>query len=177
MNVRRRSVMVSSPNRSGQNQGHGERLLRRSQSEHVQHRRSRGVLELGKFRQRLLRLLRSYEYRDILLAVDRVGDRRSVDAGARVEAPEFLQGLGVERVESAVERAVEDEIAGGRKRAAVVGILHLKQRLGLAGQRIDCLYGAIALLRERPGGAAGKALAPFHATALVLEVLLLHCGD
>src|SRR5688500_19022422 len=47
-----------------------------------------------------------------------VGDRLRDDAGRRAEAPEQLAGARVERLEPAVHRAVEDDVAGRRERAA-----------------------------------------------------------
>src|SRR5262247_4876106 len=49
--------------------------------------------------------------RDVLLAVDRVRDRRRADARAGHELPQRLPGLGVERLEPAMDVAVEDEPA------------------------------------------------------------------
>ena len=71
---------------------------RRSQPEHVQHRgASTMFLSSGALAQRRVALARADQHGDVLLAVDRVGDRRRVDAGAGVEAPHLLQGLARRR--------------------------------------------------------------------------------
>src|SRR5262249_10572021 len=108
---------------------------------------------------------------------DGKSNRRRVDARAHVEAPKLLQGFGIERVEAAVHGAVEYDVAGGRERSAIVRILNLELRLGLAGQRIDRLHGAVALLGKLAGRAAGKALTRLHRAALIDEVFLLDRRD
>src|SRR5262249_27473160 len=105
-------------------------------------------------------------------AVHRIGDRRRVDAGTDVEAPDLLQGPRVVRRERAVDMADEHEVAGGRERARVVRILELQRDLGLAGERIDRLEAALEPVRPlRPP--AGEAVARLHRAALIREVLLL----
>src|SRR4029079_13618030 len=60
------------------------------------------------------------EYCDVLLAVGtEVGDRRADDARACLEAPELLTRACVERLEVAVDGAVEEYVAGRDERAAV----------------------------------------------------------
>src|ERR1051326_457197 len=53
-----------------------------------------------------------------LLAVDLIDDGRGVGAESRLEPPQLLPGLGVEREEVAVRLAAEDKPAGRRRRAA-----------------------------------------------------------
>src|SRR5205085_10064144 len=56
---------------------------------------------------------------DVLLAVrGRIGDGVADDTGADLELPEQLARAGVRRLEPTVERAVEDDIAGGDEGAA-----------------------------------------------------------
>ena len=47
-----------------------------------------------------------------------IGDRLADDPGAGLELPQQLAGARVDRLEPAVHRAVEDDVAGGRERAA-----------------------------------------------------------
>src|SRR5437899_10499206 len=72
--------------------------------------------------------------RDVLLAVDGIRHRRRADAGAGPELPQRLSGLGVERLEPAVDVAVEEEPAGRRRDAADVpqGVLVAPDLLLLA---------------------------------------------
>src|SRR5579863_8416845 len=67
----------------------------RSQTEYVQHRRGRLVLQLGCILDDERPHARSYQNRNVLLAVDRVADRRRLNWAADVEAPHLVQGLGV----------------------------------------------------------------------------------
>ena len=61
------------------------------------------VLELWRFRVEVGALARTDQHRDVLLAIDRVGDRRRIDAGADIVAPEFLQCLGIVGRERSVD--------------------------------------------------------------------------
>src|SRR5882724_1863655 len=54
----------------------------RLEPEHEQHRRRRGVLKLGHVPEYGGWLPCAHQHGDVLLAVDRVGDRRRIDAGA-----------------------------------------------------------------------------------------------
>src|SRR5208282_3229974 len=74
---------------------------------------------------------------DVLLAVDRVADRRRGDRRADVETPQRLQLLVVEGGEGAVDCAGKDEAAGGRQYAGIIGIVELGRRFDLAGCHID----------------------------------------
>src|SRR5262245_20237795 len=58
--------------------------------------------------------------RDVLLAVDRVADRRRRDQIAGVEMPERLAGSGVERADLTFVFAGKHESAGGRQHARAV---------------------------------------------------------
>src|SRR5215510_13862335 len=58
--------------------------------------------------------------RDVLLAVDRVADRRRRDQVAGVEMPKRLAGSGVERANLTFVFASEDESASGRQYARTV---------------------------------------------------------
>ncbi len=112
----------------------------------------------------------------ILLAVHRIADRRCVDAGADIEAPHFLQGLGVIGREGSVQMAEEHQIAGGRECTGEIGVGELRGGLGLARHRVDSLEAAIE--RNRPlGSAAGEPFAEFRCTALVLHILLFDRPD
>src|SRR5438045_1545978 len=77
------------------------------EAEHVEHRGGRSVLQFRRVLEEGDRLARADEHGDVLLAVDRVADRRRVDAGANAEAPDLLQGLGVMRGQRAVQVADE----------------------------------------------------------------------
>ena len=134
------------------------------------------MLELGRVLPDVERLARSGENGNVLLAVDRIGHRGRVDAGAEIEVPELLQALGVISRERAVVVPQEHQIAGGRKRAAVVGIFELQANLGLAGGRVEGFEAAVEPL-GRPAAAAGKALARLDRPALLDEVLLLDGVD
>src|SRR6266478_8902374 len=115
----------------------------RSQREHVQHGGRRHVLDLRGQSVDVDVLARACKHRHILLSVHRIGDGRRVDAGADIEAPYLLQGLCIIRPERAVGLAEEYQISGSGERAAVVGIIHLQRRLGLAGNGIDRLQAAV----------------------------------
>ena len=56
--------------------------------------------------------------RDILVAVHLKDDGRSIGAEPRLEAPQHLAGLGVDRQKVPVGVATEKETAGGNGRAA-----------------------------------------------------------
>src|SRR5258707_15877530 len=60
-------------------------------------------------------------HRDVLDAVDHVGDRHRGDAGIRAEFPEYLAGLRIERAEHAIARAAGEHqsAARGEHRAPV----------------------------------------------------------
>src|SRR5216683_6323913 len=51
---------------------------------------------------------------DVLLAIKLIGDRTLADPGPGVELPQFLAGFGIERLEPALDVAVEDEPAACR---------------------------------------------------------------
>src|SRR3954454_1762555 len=57
------------------------------------------------------------EHGDVLLALVRVGHHVSDDAGGSLELVELLPGLRVDRLQIALERAVEDHVARRRERA------------------------------------------------------------
>src|SRR5262249_11499829 len=67
----------------------------RLQAEDVEHVRDCHVLELRHLRENVVTQARADQHGDILLAVDRIGDRGRIDAGANIEAPHLLQRLGV----------------------------------------------------------------------------------
>src|SRR5262249_16820855 len=58
------------------------------------------------------------DHGDVLLAIKLVGDRPLADPGPGVELPQFLAGFGIERLEPALDIAVEDEPAARRQGAA-----------------------------------------------------------
>src|SRR5438093_10238031 len=58
-------------------------------AEDVERVSGRHILELGKLRQDVVANARANQHGDILLAVDRIGDRRRIDAGADIEAPQL----------------------------------------------------------------------------------------
>src|ERR1700733_9543575 len=74
---------------------------------------------------------------DVLLAADRVADRRCVHARAEVEVPQVLPGLRVDRVEPAVALAEEREVARRRERAADQRLLGNHRPRDLAGLGVD----------------------------------------
>src|SRR4051794_15181723 len=141
-------------------------------AEHVQDRRRRAVLELGRVLQDEERLFRAHQHGDVLLAVDRVADGRGIDARTDIIAPYLLQGLGVVRCQRAVGMSDEDQVAGRRERSTAVRILEPQIDLGLPRGRVDRLEAAVetfALLET----AAREALARFDRSPLVDEILLL----
>ena len=73
---------------------------------------------------------------DVLLAAHLERHRRRVEAGADVDLPELLHAGVVVGGKGAVGEAAENQAAGGRERAAVVGIRHVHGLLDLAGERI-----------------------------------------
>src|SRR5215813_9538766 len=77
------------------------------QTEHVQHRGRRRVPEFRHILKDIGRLTRACQHSDVLSAVHRIADRWGVDAGADIEAPYFLQGVGVIGREGAVQMAEE----------------------------------------------------------------------
>src|SRR5207247_4652286 len=92
------------------------------------------------------------DHRDVLRAVDRVGDRTGVDAGPRVELPQYAARLLVERLEPALRVAVEHEPTIGRQHPTDVG-----ERLFVAPERLllDGVQGdRLAHEPARPGPAA-----------------------
>src|SRR6516165_4752088 len=141
------------------------------QAEHVEHRSGRHVLEFGRQWNRIVWLPRTHQDGDILLAVHRIADRRRIDAAADIEAPDFLESLGVVRREGAISFADEHQVAGRCQCARNVRIGELQGGPGFAGRRIDSLEAAVAAVGVF-GAAAGKALARFDGAALVDEILL-----
>src|SRR5215813_2417306 len=142
-----------------------------SQSEHVQHMGHRDVLELGRLPHHSGTLARSNQHRDVLLSVDRIGDRRCVDAGADVVAPDLLQCLGIISRERPVEMTGEHQIARGSEHARIGRIGELGGDLGFAGGRVDRLEAAVAALTGL-GFAAAEALTRLQRAALIHEALL-----
>ena len=108
-------------------------------AEHVQDRRRRAVLELGRVLQDEERLFRAHQHGDVLPAVYRIADGRSIDARTDVIAPYLLQGLGVVRCQLAVSVPDENQIAGRRERSTAVRSLEPQIDLGLSRGRIDRL--------------------------------------
>ena len=63
-----------------------------------------------------------------------IGDRLADDPGAGLELPQQLAGVGIDRLEPAVHRAVEDDVAGGRQAPLQTGKFSLiDQRLPATG--------------------------------------------
>ena len=60
--------------------------------------------------------------RDILLAVNLVGDRSRTDAAAELDLPKLLPRLGIEGPEETVQVTPEDEIAAGRSQLSPVRV-------------------------------------------------------
>src|SRR4051794_8584023 len=84
-------------------------------------------------------------HRDVLLAVALPGHRLADDAGRRLELPQHLAAVGVDREELAGQRPGEDEAAGGGERAVPVRALEAELPFALAGERIDGLEEAAVL--------------------------------
>src|SRR5258708_39470616 len=99
-----------------------------SQREDVEHRARTGELERSRPRPEPMRTGR---HRDVLLAVDRVADRRRHHAAARIEAPNLPQGARVVGHQGAFPQAGENEIAGGREPARPVRQIGAGPRLYL----------------------------------------------
>src|SRR5437868_9436242 len=76
--------------------------------------------------------------RDVLLAADRITDRRGADRGADVEVPQWLQLLVVERGEGSIEGPGEHEATGGRQHPGIVRVIELANRFHLSGGHVDC---------------------------------------
>src|SRR5215470_16943478 len=93
----------------------------RLQTEDVQHRRGRLVLQLGRILDDKRPHARSHQNGNVLLAVDRIADRRSLNWAAAVEAPDLVQGPGVIGRERAAVMTKEDQIAGGASAPARFG--------------------------------------------------------
>src|SRR6516225_4902215 len=163
------SDLVTRPSDKGQ-------IGSRSQTEYVQHRRRRVILQLGSILDDERPHARSHQNRNVLLAVDRVADRRRLNWAADVEAPYLVQGLGVIRRERAVVMTEEDQIAGGRKRASHVRIVELTGGLRLAGRRIDGLEAAVEAIRC-PGSSPREPLTRLNRAALIHHILLLDQSD
>src|SRR6516162_408217 len=109
-----------------------------SQPEHEDHGRARHILHFRRARQLVPGIAEQARCDgDILLAVDRIGDRRGVEAGAQIEAPELLERLIVECHDGAVEQRRYHDAAGGRQRAGKVRIGHLVAQLHLRGRGVD----------------------------------------
>src|SRR6266567_6648876 len=145
----------------------------RSQSEDVQHRGRRRVLELGGERNDVVRLPRADQHRDVLPAVHRVGDGRRVDPTAGIEAPYRLERRRIVSAERAVDLAEEDKIAGGRQRSRIARIIEPQARLRFARGRIDGFESTVERAVRSLEGTAGEALARGHLAALVVAILLL----
>ena len=76
-------------------------------------------------------------HRDVLLAVDRVGDRPVDDLAAEARLPQHGAGARVERVEVAFAAAGEQQVGRRGQDAAVGDVELLELPLLLAGLRID----------------------------------------
>src|SRR5262249_35732364 len=74
---------------------------------------------------------------DVLLAVDRIGGRWRVDAGAGVESPQYLAIPGVIGAEAPIAFAREHEAAGRRQNAADHRLRRLYLPANFAGVVID----------------------------------------
>src|SRR5579864_2071179 len=88
-------------------------------------------------------------YGDILHAVLLPRDRLSLDARPRLEVPELLAAIGVERLEFAGELACEDDPARCGEHAREARQLARRLPFGFAGQGIDRLQDA-AMIVLRP---------------------------
>ena len=75
--------------------------------------------------------------RDILLAVDRIGHRRRIEAGADIDLPQLLERLVVERHDRAVEQRRDHDAAGGREHAGGVRIRQVLARTCFIGRGVD----------------------------------------
>src|SRR6516164_395115 len=142
------------------------------EAEDVQHVRYRPVLELGNFPNDGGALRRADEYRNVLLAVNGVGDRRRINAGPDIVAPHLLQRPSIIGREGAIELSGEHKIAGGRQHSRIRRIIEFGRSLDLAGRRIHGLEAAVAALAGL-SLAADKAVTRFDRAALILEALLL----
>src|SRR6266446_3911446 len=130
------------------------------QCEHEQRRTALEVLKFGRVLQQaqVPRVAAADMNGNVLLAADRVADRRGSHRRADVEAPQRLQLLVVEGGERAVERAGEDEATGGRQCAGIIWVVELGRRLHLAGRHVDCRNYS-----PRPLAASGDAAVPERA--------------
>jgi hypothetical protein len=142
-----------------------------SQSEHEQHGGRRGVLELGRHRKDKGVLSRADQYRNVLLAIHGISNRRGIDPSSCIEAPQFLQGLCVVGAEGAVDVAEEDKIAGGRERPCIVGIVEPQARLNVARGGIQGFKSAMEA-GIKFEWSASEAFACFDGATLVVTVLL-----
>src|SRR5262249_9150847 len=104
--------------------------------------------------------------------VHRIADRRRIDAGAGVEAPQLFQGFGVMGREGAIDVADEHKIAGGRERARIVRVGELEVRLEFARRRVDRLEAAVEPFPDYRRATA-EPLSWLDGAALINKVLLL----
>src|SRR5512138_549813 len=116
----------------------GPRFSGKSESEHVEHR---SRLNLFQFRRRIDEPLvpgaaQPDQDGDVLLAIDRKGHGRCVDAATGVELPQLLQRFGIVRRHFAGWLAGEDKVRS-RKHAAQIGERRLQLAGDLAGGYID----------------------------------------
>src|SRR5215467_16265415 len=97
---------------------------------------------------------------DVLLAVNRIGGRRRVDAGTGVEGPQHLAVLGVIGAETPVAFTREHEAAGGRQYPADHRLRRFHLPTNLAGVVIDGRdVTGLLLSRDDLEGAAEPQLA------------------
>src|SRR5499427_6805137 len=106
---------------------------------------------------------------NILLAVDRVADRRRDDAATGVEPPQLFQGPAVVGYKRALPQPAEDQIAASREHARPVRQVGARHRLGFAAHGIKRLDAAGGLL-QRLAGAAGEPFARLYGAALIGEI-------
>ena len=89
--------------------------------------------------------------RDVLLAVDCVGDDAAVHAGADVEPPQQVAGLGVQRFDEAVAGAEEQQAATGGQQGRVRDEVIALFPGELPGDRVTRGQAAMALVAGRVG--------------------------
>src|SRR6185369_16050530 len=118
-------------------------LLLASECEDVQHRAGLYLLQLGRRIDKPLVPCPAQADQDgqVLLAINREGDRRCVDAASGVELPELLQTLSIERHHFSRRLAGKDQVRRGEN-ATEIGEGRLRLAGDLAGRHIDGRYAA-----------------------------------
>ena len=114
------------------------KVRKNSQPEHEDHRGLRQVAHFHRTRQLVAGIAeQAGGDGDVLLAADRIGHGRGIEAGARIDLPQLFEGFIVDREDGAVDQRRDDDAAGGGERTAVVRVRQLLALLEFAGAWIE----------------------------------------